>query len=222
MIVRRNPDLAGRLPDTLTRLSRLRRLDVRETALCAPTDTAFHAWLESVERYDGDDCTDNRSPRAVGSIPAQTLKRGGSAVTVNVAQYFTDPDGDSLTYSARSSARSTVSVSVSGSDVTLTPVAAGTATVTVTALDTGELTATQRISVTVESSGSGSACRVGQVLTPGESCTNPTIGTFTVLSGGCASLSVFGGGRLCAGSINANGFRATRVNSVNFRIDALP
>ena len=163
----------------------------------------------------------NQPPRATGSIPAQTLTAGGSAKSVNVSPYFTDPDGDTLTYSARSSAASTVSVSASGSTVTLTPVAAGTATVTVTALDPGGLTTTQRISVTVESSGGGSACSVGQVLTPGDSCTHPSVGTFTVLGGGCASLSRFGGGRIC-GNINANGFRATRVNSVNFRIDALP
>ena len=163
----------------------------------------------------------NQPPRATGSIPGQTLTAGGSARSVNVAQYFTDPDGDRLTYSARSSAQNTVSVRVSGSTVTLTPAAAGTATVTVSAVDPGGLTATQRIAVTVESSGDGAACRVGQVLTPGQSCTNPAVGTFTVLDGGCASV---GGARVCVGpnaAINWNGFRATRVG-VNFRIDALP
>jgi len=164
----------------------------------------------------------NQPPRATGSIPAQTLTAGSSAASVDVASYFTDPDGDRLTYSARSSAQNTVSVSVSGSTVTLTPEAAGTATVTVTAVDPGALTATQGIAVTVNSSGGGSACSVGQVLTPGDSCTHPSIGTFTVLGGGCASVSVFGSGRVCSNSINANGFRATRVNSVNFRIDVLP
>ena len=94
--------------------------------------------------------SDNRPPRAVGSIPAQTLTVGGAAASVNVAQYFTDPDGDSLTYSASSSQTGIVTAVVAGSTVTLTPAAAaGTATVTVTARDNGGLSATQSISVTV-------------------------------------------------------------------------
>lgn len=76
-------------------------------------------------------------PRASGSIRAQTLTAGGSPGSVNVAPYFTDPDGDRLTYSARSSAQNTVSVSVSGSAVRLRPVATGTATVTVTSARSG-------------------------------------------------------------------------------------
>ena len=95
----------------------------------------------------------NQPPRAIGSIPAQTLTVGGRAASVNVARYFTDPDGDRLTYTARSSRTSIVRVSVSGSTATLAPVAAGTATVTVTARDPGGLSATQSIAVTVAASG---------------------------------------------------------------------
>ena len=97
--------------------------------------------------------TTNRAPRATGSIPAQTLTVGGSTASVNVAQHFTDPDGDALTYTARSSGTGTARVAVSGTTVTLTPVAAGTATVTVTARDPGGLSATQSIAVTVEDGG---------------------------------------------------------------------
>ena len=95
----------------------------------------------------------NQAPRATGSIPAQTLTVGGSAVSLNVAQYFTDPDGDALTYTARSSRTGTARVAVSGTTVTLTPVAAGSATITVTARDPGDLSATQSIAVTVEDDG---------------------------------------------------------------------
>ena len=95
----------------------------------------------------------NRAPRASGSIPAQTLSVGGRAASVNVAQYFTDPDGDALTYTARSSRTGVVTAAVSGSTVTLAPVAAGTATVTVTARDPGGLSATQSIAVTVQAAG---------------------------------------------------------------------
>ena len=144
-------------------------------------------------RVTVEDSGTNQPPRATGSIPAQTLTAGGGARSVNVAQYFTDPDGDRLTYSARSSAQSTVSVSVSGSAVTLTPVAAGSATVTVTALDPGGLTATQRISVTVSGGGSGRAgeCGVGGTYGPGESCDVYGVGSssklsFEVLSNGRA------------------------------------
>ncbi len=95
----------------------------------------------------------NRPPRATGSVPAQTLTAGGSSASVNVARYFTDPDGDRLTYTARSSRTGVVRASVSGSTLTLSPVSAGTAAVTVTARDPDGASATQSIAVTVEEGG---------------------------------------------------------------------
>ena len=97
--------------------------------------------------------TSNRSPRATGSIPAQTLTVGGAAMSVDVEPYFTDPDGDALTYTASSNRTSVVRASASGGTVTLTPVAVGTATVTVTARDPDGASATQSIAVTVEEDG---------------------------------------------------------------------
>ena len=44
----------------------------------------------------------NRPPVRVGSIPAQSISAGERA-TVNASPYFSDPDGDALTYSATSS-----------------------------------------------------------------------------------------------------------------------
>ena len=90
----------------------------------------------------------NRSPRAVGSVPAQTVEVGIST-RVNVSQYFSDPDGDALTFSATSSSSGVARASASGSTVTITGVAQGSATITVTASDPGGLTATQRVAVTV-------------------------------------------------------------------------
>ena len=90
----------------------------------------------------------NRAPTAVGTIPAQTLTAGGTAATVTVSSYFSDPDGDTLTYTVSSNATSVATVSVSSATVTITPVAAGTATITVTASD-GSLTAIQTFAVTV-------------------------------------------------------------------------
>ncbi len=91
----------------------------------------------------------NRAPTASGSIPARSLNPGRTE-TLDVASYFSDPDGDRLTYGATSSNAGVVSVSVSGSTVTFAGVSDGTATVTVTATDPGDLSATQSVRVTVQ------------------------------------------------------------------------
>ena len=90
----------------------------------------------------------NRAPAPYGSIPAQRLS-AGRAETLDVASYFSDPDGDTLVYAATTSNAGIVSVGVSGSTLTLTGVGAGTATVTVTARDPDGRSARQRVSVTV-------------------------------------------------------------------------
>ena len=41
-------ELSGHLPLTLSALSQLLVLDIRETTLCAPVDTAFQAWLATI------------------------------------------------------------------------------------------------------------------------------------------------------------------------------
>lgn len=92
---------------------------------------------------------DNQAPIASGSIPAQTVS-AGEVVSLDLASYFTDPDGDVLTYSATTSAPAVASPTVSGSTLTIAGVSDGSATVTVTATDPGGLTATQSVSVTVE------------------------------------------------------------------------
>ena len=94
--------------------------------------------------------TGNRPPSAAGSVPDQAVTVSGTAAMVNMAPYFTDPDGDALTYSAVSSNAAVVTTSVSGSTVMLTPVSAGAATTTVTARDLDGLTATQSVAVTVD------------------------------------------------------------------------
>ncbi|MYB97144.1 MAG: hypothetical protein F4X60_01110 [Gemmatimonadetes bacterium] len=90
----------------------------------------------------------NRAPRPVGSIPPMTLDPGETA-GIDASGYFTDPDGDGLTYTAVSSSPGVVTASVAGSIVTVGAVAAGSATITVTAHDPGGLTATQRTDITV-------------------------------------------------------------------------
>ena len=88
----------------------------------------------------------NRAPAAVGRIPGLTLTALDTA-RVEVSSYFTDADGDALTYAAASS-DAVATVTVSGSTVTLTR-AAFPAAVTVTASDPGGLSASQSFEVTV-------------------------------------------------------------------------
>lgn len=97
----------------------------------------------------GTDPPENKRPVAVGTIPDTTLVEGES-YTVNVSQYFDDPDGDALNYTALSSNASVATATVSGSTLTVRAVAEGTARVTVTATDDGGLSATQSFGVTVE------------------------------------------------------------------------
>ena len=90
----------------------------------------------------------NRPPAATGTIPAQTVHVGDN-VTVSLSGYFSDPDGDALTYSGQTSNGGVASVSVSGSNVVVSGVAQGDATIVVTATDPGGLTAQQSFAVNV-------------------------------------------------------------------------
>ena len=170
-----NP-LEGPLPHELTGLSRLRWLSIGSTDLCAPTDAAFQEWLESLESFSGSTC--NRPPEPVGTIPGQTLSANGAPVGVSVADYFSDPDEDPLTYAATSSRASTATTVASGDTVWLVPGSAGTATVMVTAHDPDGSSATQTVGVTtVESSGPQTDREVLEVLydaTGGASWTDST------------------------------------------------
>ncbi|MDE2873073.1 MAG: Ig-like domain-containing protein, partial [Gemmatimonadota bacterium] len=92
-------------------------------------------------------CGEPQPPVAMGSIPGLAVEVGNT-VSVDLTGYFSDADGDILSYRATSS-HSRVQVSVSGASVQVTAVAAGTATVTVTATDPGGLSAEQEFPVTV-------------------------------------------------------------------------
>ena len=90
----------------------------------------------------------NRAPRPVGAIPPQAIGLSQS-VTINLARYFSDPDGDRLSFGARSNNARVANVSVNDDTLTITGVAEGTTAVTATAEDPRGLTATQSIIVTV-------------------------------------------------------------------------
>ena len=91
----------------------------------------------------------NLPPEATrDSLSSQSIQERNSE-TVNIAQYFTDPNGQALTYEAESDDAGVATVSVSGATLTVTAVAIGTATVTVTATDPYGLTASLSGTVTV-------------------------------------------------------------------------
>ena len=92
--------------------------------------------------------TANRAPTPVGSIPAQHIDAGRTA-RVDVARYFSDPEGDALTYTAEAANAGVVSTSMFRSTLTMIGVAGGTTTVTVTATDPSGLTGRQTIEVSV-------------------------------------------------------------------------
>ena len=77
----------------------------------------------------------NRSPISQGTIPVQRLAVAGRTAVVEVGDYFSDPDGDPLTYQVTSSDDEVAEAGMSGSTVTIKPGASGSATVTVTAKD---------------------------------------------------------------------------------------
>ena len=91
----------------------------------------------------------NRPPVAVDELDAIVLEVGIMRA-VDVAHYFSDPDGDALTFSAFSQNGEVATVADSGSTVTITAVRAGSATVSVSATDPGGLSARIGIEVTVQ------------------------------------------------------------------------
>ena len=90
----------------------------------------------------------NQPPVVAATIPGRSIPSGESA-TVALAEYFSDPDGDALAWSAESSDAGVVVVAVSGGALTLAAQAPGTASVTVAATDAEGLSASQSFAVEV-------------------------------------------------------------------------
>lgn len=91
----------------------------------------------------------NQSPQVASGVPAKKVSLAGGDVLVDVANAFSDPDGESLTYTVTSSDDSIAQAAVSGDKVTITPVAIGSATITVTARDGAGATVQTTFVVTV-------------------------------------------------------------------------
>ena len=90
----------------------------------------------------------NRAPVAVGTVPDVGMLEGESLMSP-VSQFFSDPDGDELTYAAVSGDTMVVTASMTGSLITVVGVGAGETTITLTATDPEGLSATQTANFTV-------------------------------------------------------------------------
>ena len=101
------------------------------------------------------------SPTTVGTISNVYLNTTGfTSTSVNAGSYFSEPDGQTLTYSASSSNTWAATVSVSGSTLTVSANGGGSggnATITVTASDPDGLSATQTFTASVSNNFTGEA-----------------------------------------------------------------
>ncbi len=102
---------------------------------------------------------ENRPPSVGAGAPESiSLSVGGGPVSLLPPAYFSDPDGDSLTFAVRLSDSSLVAAevvvdSVGHVIVILTGAGAGSGTLTLAATDPGGLSAEHEIAVTVDDSG---------------------------------------------------------------------
>ena len=137
-------------------VSSLEGLTALRTLYLSGNPIADHAPLRELKTKNPNLSTDitipagptNRAPIAVGLLPDKQFTVGDSSVVLDVSGNFSDPDNDTLTYTASSNNTAVATASVSSTQVTITPIGPGNATVTVTASD-GSLTATQTIAATV-------------------------------------------------------------------------
>ena len=148
---------------------------------------------------------------------------------IQLASYFTDPDGDTLRFEATSSRPEVAAFALSGSSLSIRSWAAGSSDFRVTAYDPSNLSDQMSFAVFVEGDdpAGGGPCRIAMELGPGESCTvdipfiTGTSNVFEVKADGSACW----GGGFCAttGGLNLNGFEANRIQGTDrWRIDGLP
>lgn len=91
----------------------------------------------------------NRPPEIAEAIPGWVVAVGATA-SLDVSGFFSEPDGETLTYSATSSDVSVAAVALADSEVTIRAIALGTANVRVAAIDPHGLSTTQTVQVVVK------------------------------------------------------------------------
>ncbi len=152
-----NNELTGTLPSSLMNLEGISAFWFDGNAgLCAPLTGVFQDWLFGnyyTPRGRGPMCEPesggNRPPRAVGTIPTQTLTVDGPPASLSLGQFFRDPDGDQLTYSGYFNFGSRVTAQLSGETLLITPLTAGKAVMLIIARDSEGLRAEHKINVVV-------------------------------------------------------------------------
>ena len=77
----------------------------------------------------------NLPPEVIAPIAHQSFVAGNEAAEYNIANVFTDPDMDALTYDAQVTDATVAQISRTGATLTVTPLKRGGATVTLTAND---------------------------------------------------------------------------------------
>lgn len=133
--------------------------------------------LSAAQSFDVTAAHPNRAPVAVGEISDRVIYVG-SADSLDVSDYFSDPDGDSLGFTARTSRSIRVTAAAHGSIIVLTSVSIGSSTITVTARDPDGLSAMQRFRAVVE-----------PVPAPDLVVDTPTVDADSVVVGGEFTLS---------------------------------
>ena len=142
-------------PDNVT-LANLRTamtgsaLDIEATGVDQDSGAGIVMAPGAVDAADVPVADRNGAPTVVdGMLPNRTLIGGAGAVTVDVANSFSDPDSDMLTYTALSNDPDWVAVTRTGSQLRLTPGWPGPAMVTVRATDPSGLSVVASFSVIV-------------------------------------------------------------------------
>ena len=132
----------------------------------------------------------NQAPAAVGNILALELTIGASSA-LDLSRYFTDPDGDTLSFAAASSNADVAGAAVDGDTLAVTAAGHGTAVVTITAADPEGLSARQTVVVSVINRAPAPAGEIPALeLAVGESATLDVSPYFTEPDGDSLSYSV--------------------------------
>lgn len=145
-----NANLTGALPLTLTNLA-LTSFQFGNTDLCEPPDAGFQSWLAAITdvQSTGVTCGTNQPPQLDTHPNDVQLLAGNTTPAIDLNNFFSDPDGDVLSYSASNDTPAVATGSVQGSQFTITAHAVGTATITVTADDGNGGQAQEDVFVTV-------------------------------------------------------------------------
>ena len=109
----------------------------------------------------------NRTPVIRSVVPAHRLQASGPTARLALAEYFGDPDGDSLVYEAKSGDPRVAGVRIDGGTLWLEPGAVDTTEVEVTATDPEGLRAVQRFRTWVVPAPDPGAFNIELIFGPG-------------------------------------------------------